>query len=234
MTDVTDATFETEVLARSEQVPVVVDLWAEWCGPCRVLGPIIEKVVSEKEGAVALAKVDVDRNPKVAAAFAVQSIPAVFAIKDRKVVDQFVGALPERSVEEFVSRLAPTETEADKLVALGDEESLRKVLEDEPGNPAAVVGLAELMVSKGDSEEALSLLSRIPETAETRRVAALARLGEERDLLSEGVETRLETLLDSVKEDESARQEFLDLLEAMGADDPRTAQFRRALTARLF
>src|SRR5581483_2716713 len=100
--DVTDSTFQTDVIARSATVPVVVDLWAEWCGPCKTLGPILEKVVAATNGAVALAKVNVDENPRVAQSFQVQSIPAVFAIKDGKVVDQFIGALPEAQVVEFV------------------------------------------------------------------------------------------------------------------------------------
>src|SRR3954451_8732615 len=131
-TDVTDATFETEVLGRSDKVPVVVDLWAPWCGPCRSLGPIIEKVVDETEGRVELVKVNVDENPAVSAAFQVQSIPAVYALKDAKVIDGFIGALPERGVKEFVDRIAPGETEADRLVTAGDEVSLRKVLEEDP------------------------------------------------------------------------------------------------------
>src|SRR5207302_6268181 len=166
MIDVTDETFEKEVLDRSVEVPVVVDLWAEWCGPCRTLGPILEKVVGETDGKVVLAKVDVDANPRVSARFRVQSIPAVYALSNRQVVDHFVGALPEASVREFIGRLAPAETEVDRLVAAGDEASLRQALDLEPGNEKAVVGLAELLVSKGDSEEALSLLARIPETAE--------------------------------------------------------------------
>ena len=93
--DVTDATFPTEVVERSKQVPVVVDLWAEWCGPCKTLGPILEKVIDETGGKVVLAKVDVDANPQIAAAFQVQGIPAVYALKDGKVVDGFVGAQPE-------------------------------------------------------------------------------------------------------------------------------------------
>ncbi len=132
MTDVTDATFETAVLDRSTEVPVVVDLWAPWCGPCKVLGPILERVVAATDGAVELAKVNVDENPSVAATFQVQSIPAVFALRDRAVVDAFVGAQPEASVAEFVARLAPAETEADRLVAEGvagdDEALLRKAL----------------------------------------------------------------------------------------------------------
>src|SRR4030095_4418501 len=113
MADVTDQTFEQDVIERSKTVPVVVDLWAEWCGPCRTLGPIIEKVVGETGGAVELVKVDVDKNPQIANAFRVQSIPAVFAIKDRQVIDQFIGALPEPAVREFVQRLAPQASEAD-------------------------------------------------------------------------------------------------------------------------
>src|SRR5207237_8482671 len=117
MIDVTDDTFEQDVRERSERAPGVVDLWAPWCGPCRTLGPIIEKVVGATEGQVALVKVNVDENPRVAATFQVQSIPAVYALKDAKVVDGFIGALPEKSVAEFVDRLAPTETEVDRLVA---------------------------------------------------------------------------------------------------------------------
>jgi putative thioredoxin len=234
--DITDETFETEVLDRSVDVPVVVDLWAEWCGPCRTLGPILEKVVAETNGAVTLAKVDVDANPRVAGAFRVQSIPAVFALKDRAVVDTFVGALPEAAVRQFVERLAPPPTEVDRLLALGDEASLRQAVELEPGNERAVVALAELLVGQGQSEEALVFLGRIPETAEARRVAALARVGDEIAAVGgpEALVGKLDTLLERVKDDPDARREFVDLLEVMGPDDPRTAQYRKALTARLY
>jgi putative thioredoxin len=234
MIDVTDETFEQDVLERSKQVPVVVDLWAPWCGPCRTLGPIIEKVVDATEGGVELVKVNIDDNPRVAATFQVQSIPAVYALKDAKVVDGFIGALPEKGVAEFVARLAPTETEADRLVAAGDEESLRKALEQEPDHEGAVVALAELLVERGQADEALRLLARLPETAETRRVAALARLGNEASSQNGDVEHRLDGLLELVKDDPDARQEFVDLLEVLGPDDPRTVQYRKALTARLY
>jgi len=232
--DVTDSTFQTAVLERSDTVPVVVDLWAEWCGPCRTLGPIIEKVVGDTNGSVELAKVDVDSNPQIAQAFRVQSIPAVYAIRDRQVVDSFIGALPEPAVREWVSRLAPPPSEADQLVAKGDEASLRQALELEPAHEAAIVSLAELLVGRSENEEALELLARLPETPEVRRVAALARLGgPAQTTAGADVEARLDSLLDRVKGDEDARQEFLDILETMG-DDPRVAQYRKALTTRLF
>src|SRR3546814_7422874 len=141
--DVTDATFATDVVERSKSVPVVVDLWAEWCGPCKTLGPIIEKVIAETDGKVVLAKVDVDTNPQVANAFQVQGIPAVHAVRDGRVVDSFVGAQPEAKVREFVAGLLPTEeqSEVDALIAAGDEASLRQVLEVEPGHETAVVAL---------------------------------------------------------------------------------------------
>ena len=231
MTDVTDATFQRDVLDRSAEVPVVVDLWAEWCGPCRTLGPILERVVAETGGKVALAKIDIDHNPQVAASFQVQSIPAVFAIHQSKVVDSFIGALPEPAVREFVAKLAPAESEADALAVRGDEASLRAALELEHDHPVAVVALAELLATRGDGEQALTLLTRVPETAETRRVSALARVGAPDDA---DVGSRLDGLLERVKDDEDARREYVDLLEMLGAEDPRTPQYRRALASKLY
>src|SRR5215471_1303480 len=222
--DVTDATFESDVLERSDKVPVVVDLWAPWCGPCRTLGPILEKVVDETNGQVELVKINVDENPQAGAAFRVQSIPAVYAVRDHQVVNGFIGAQGESAVKQFVENLLPTETESKiaELVARGDEASLRSALELDPGNEDAVIGLAELLVDKGESTEALSLLDRIPESPETRRVAALARVGDE--LSAEGaageeVTSKLDALLDRVKDDGNARQDFVDLLELLGPDD---------------
>lgn len=230
--DVTDATFEADVIERSRQVPVVVDLWAPWCGPCRQLGPLLEAAVAATGGRVVLAKVNVDENPEVSASFRVQGIPAVYALRDAKVVDHFVGARGQSEVEAFVDRLLPTEeeTEVARLLAAGDVASLRRALELEPGDEAVVVALAELLVDEGEAEEALALLERIPESAATRRIAARARTGAPPDDLT----GRLDVLLEKVADDEDARRQFLDLLEVMGPDDDRTAAYRKALTARLF
>ena len=235
MIDVTDDTFESAVLERSDTVPVVVDLWAPWCGPCRTLGPILEGVIGERDGAVELAKVNVDENPRISATFQTQSIPAVYAVVGRKVVDGFIGALPEAQVRAFVDRLAPAPSEADVLAARGDEASLRAALDLEHDHAGAVVALARLLTERGGAAEALELLGRIPETAETRQIAAEARLAEaDVDVPADGVDTLLDGLLPRVKDDEAARQEFLDLLETLGPDDPRTARYRKALAAALF
>jgi putative thioredoxin len=236
--DVTDATFQTDVLDRSQATPVVVDLWAPWCGPCHQLGPIIEKVVDETEGKIMLAKVNVDENPQVSAAFRVQGIPAVYAVAGGKVVDGFIGAQGEAAVREFVSRLVPSESEEETqtLVAAGDEDSLRQVLERQPDHAGAIVALAELLAGRrgdGDGEEALALLERIPETAETRRVAALVRTGGD-EASTDEITSELDALLDQVKADADARQRYVDLLEVLGSDDPRTADYRKRLTARLY
>ncbi len=239
MVDVTDATFEEEVLRRSSDLPVVVDLWAPWCGPCQTLGPIIEKVVDATDGAVALAKVNVDENPAIAGSFQVQSIPAVFALKDGKVVDAFVGAQPEPAVAEFVARLTPAPTEADRLVEegllTGSPDLLRQALELQPDHEGAITALARMLIDGGQSDEAMALLRRIPETADTRVLMAEARLSsQEVDVAASDVDALLDGLLDKVRDDDAARQEFVDLLETLGPADPRTARYRKALSARLF
>jgi len=232
-TDVTDTTFQTEVIDKSQEVAVVVDLWAPWCGPCKTLGPIIEKVVDATAGKVVLAKVNVDENPAIAQAFKAQSIPAVYALRDGAVVDGFVGAYPEHEVQRFVDSLLPNQEQqaVSQLVAAGDEASLRMALSMEPANEDAIVALAELLIADGDNDEALSLLARIPESDRTRPVAARARVGTPP---SDDYDAQLTALLDEVKSDDEARQKYVDLLELMGPDDPRTADYRRQLTARLY
>ena len=231
--DVTDETFQTLVIDKSAEVPVVVDLWAPWCGPCKTLGPIIEKVIDETGGKVVLVKVNVDENPGLSQAFKVQSIPAVYAVKDGAVVDGFMGSYPEHAVKEFVDALLPTEEEVAvaELLEAGDEGSLRIALSMEPANEDIIVALAELLIAEGNSDEALALLARIPESERTRHVAALARVG---IAPQDDYDDQLTALLDQVKTDDDARQKYVDLLELMGPTDPRTAEYRRQLTSRLY
>ena len=243
-TDVTDLTFERDVIERSDERPIIVDLWAPWCGPCRTLGPILEQVVEEADGAVELVKVNVDENPAISAAFQVQSIPAVYALSGRKVVDGFIGALPEAQVREFLDRLKSPSgeqadegpSEIDELLEAGDEASLRHLLEHEPEHPEAVVALAELLVEDGRYEQATELLARVPETGEIRRVAARARLASAGGAppASNELDARLYALLERVKDDEAARQEYLDVIESLDAEDPRRLSFRKLLSSRLY
>jgi putative thioredoxin len=237
MIDVTDQDFEMNVIHKSMDVAVVVDLWAPWCGPCKTLGPILDKVIDETGGQVVGVKINVDENPAISQAFQVQSIPMVVAFKDGQMVDGFMGAQPEAAVREFVAKLMPSEQDQAiaALLEMGDEASLRQVLAVDPGHDIAVTMLAQLLVDEGRYGEALELLARIPETAATRHIAALARTGADAaaDAASQH-EARLAELLPLVKNDDAARQEFVDLLEVMGPDYPETAAWRRRLTSTLF
>lgn len=237
MADVTDATFQAQVVERSKTLPVIVDLWADWCQPCKQLTPILEKVVAETAGAVELAKIDIEANPGVAQAFRVQSIPAVYAMVDGQVADGFLGAQGEAAVREFVQRFvaAPEQTEVEKLIAAGDEASLRAALEIESDNEAAVTALAGLLIDSGRTDEAASLLDRVPGTPEVRRLQALVRLESDEAATGDGdIEAQLGDLLARVKTDDDARQRFVDLLELLGPDDHRTALWRKRLSAALF
>jgi thioredoxin len=145
--EATEATFERDVVERSRQLPVVVDFWAEWCGPCRMLTPVLEQAVQARDGAVALAKVDTDANPRLSAAFGIQGIPAVKAFADGRVVDEFTGAQPPAAVDRFLDALLPSE--ADALVAEGGEAELRRALELEPGRADAAVAHARILRERG-------------------------------------------------------------------------------------
>src|SRR4051794_28674547 len=157
--DATEATFDTDVLQRSHELPVVVDFWAEWCGPCRMLTPILERAVADRAGKVELVKVDTDANQGLAGAFRIQGIPAVKAFKEGRVVAEFTGAQPQPQVERFLDALLPSEV--DGLIAAGGEEDLRRALELEPGRADAAVPLARLLHERGESEAALELLDNV-------------------------------------------------------------------------
>ncbi len=231
--DVTDATFQKEVIERSMITPVVIDLWAQWCGPCKTLGPILEKLTAATNGEVILAKVDVDSCPQVAQAFQVQSIPAVYAMKDGKIVDGFVGAQSENVVSQFIKNLLPEPVVVDvkALLAKGDEASLRQALAAEPTNENVVVALADLLIARKDCAAALEILKTVPETERVRTAVAAARAA---FVPQDDFDKQLTDLLVRVKTDEEAKREFLELLEKMGPNDPRTGDYRKKLTTKLF
>ncbi len=237
--DVTDATFEAEVLQRSMSTPVVVDLWAPWCGPCKTLGPILEKVIAETGGGVVLAKINVDENPQASQAFQVQSIPAVYALDKGQVVSNFMGAQPEAQVRAFVSELvggAVDGGEVEQLLAKGDEESLRKALELDPESKPAAVLLTQLLLQSGRPDEAVTVLSAFPdgdEDIETMLAAARAMVLPP-DAQNE-IDAKLSALLPNVKGDDDARAEFITLLDELSTGNPEAAgDWRRKLSTQLF
>src|SRR5689334_3331665 len=172
--DVTDSNFQSEVIDRSHALPVVVDFWAEWCGPCRQLGPVLERAVAARAGKVELAKVDVDANPVLAQTYSIQSIPAVKAFRDGRVAAEFLGAQPPVAVERFLDSLVPSE--ADALVAQGDEESLRRAVELEPARADAALPLAKILHGRGDVDGALALVRGVPGSFAADGLAARIQL----------------------------------------------------------
>lgn len=183
--DVTEADFEYQVLAYSQKVPVVVDFWASWCVPCKVLGPILEKLALEGRGSFRLARLDVDANPNLAMRFNVRSIPSVKAFRDGTVVSEFNGALPEPSVREFIRAIAPAKD--DLLIEKGlgmlhmhqpekAEETFRQVLDDLPGNAPALLGLAKSLLYQSESRESLEILKSFPASREFNNARVLLPL----------------------------------------------------------
>jgi putative thioredoxin len=221
-------------MERSMTVPVVVDLWAEWCGPCKTLGPIIEKVIGETGGAVELAKVDVDTNPEIAQAFNVQSIPAVFAIHEGKIVDSFVGALPESAVREFVEKLAPGTSKVDQLVDVGDEASLRAALELDATNIDAAVALGDLLRRADRLDEADEVLKPFENVVAAKTILARIRLQRGGVSLDGDLDLTLEHLLEQSSSATSAKDSLLEILDALGPGDPRYVSYRRKLASRLY
>jgi len=253
--DVSESTFQSAVLDRSHTLPVVVDFWAEWCGPCRQLGPVIERAVDARAGKIELAKVDVDANQGLARAFGIQSIPAVKAFRDGKVAAEFIGAQPPSAVEQFLDSLLPSE--ADALIERGDEESLRRANELEPTRADAAVPLAKILKERGETGEALAILARVPgsfaadgltariglesaaESAAGSAQPPVPDLSEAFAALDAGdAERGLDLLLDGLPSADGARDDVrrvvVGVLDELGVEHPLARSARRRLASALY
>ncbi len=245
--DVDERTFEAQVVARSHQLPVVVDFWAEWCAPCRRLTPLLEKAVATREGKVVLAKLDTDANQALAQAFEIQGIPAVKAFRDGRVVDEFTGLKPPPVVERFFDALVPSE--ADARVAKGDEQSLRRALELEPTRVDARVALARTLLARGERDEARKLVDGVAGSFAAEGLAARLRLEDDPDLGprlndafaaldGEDLERGLDLLLDAMpaagEQRDDVRRVVVAVLDELGVEHPVARDYRRRLAAALY
>jgi putative thioredoxin len=199
--DITAADFQQSVLQKSHEVPVVVDFWAEWCGPCKTLGPTLEKLAAEADGAFVLAKVDVDSNQQLAGQFNVQGIPTVIGFRGGVPIDQFTGALPENAIKQWLAGLLPSELDlvveqARDAAIAGNVETAERlfsaVLNEQPDHQEAGTGLAAMQIASGRHEEALVLLGKLAITEEVERLQSAARLTASRGSDLSEIEARLE------------------------------------------
>jgi putative thioredoxin len=242
--DVDEHEFEQRVLERSKEVPVVVDFWADWCGPCKQLTPVLERAAEARAGKVELAKVDVEKNPQLQAAFRIQGIPSVKAFRDGRVAAEFTGALPPAEVERFFEALVPSE--ADELVVSGDERDLRRALELDPSHAAARRELGKLLLRRGDAEEATELLQGAAGDFVVDGLLARAALTEDEELAAafeawdagdraaalERLQEALQQRHDPERKD-LIRRLMVGLFTELGPDDPLAREHRRRLSAAL-
>ena len=242
--DVGEADFEQRVLARSRELPVVVDFWADWCGPCKQLTPVLERAATARSGKVELAKVDVDSNRRLQSAFQIQSIPAVKAFRDGRIAAEFTGALPPAEVERFFDALVPSE--ADELVASGEEGNLRRALELDPAHPTARRELGKLLLRRGETDQAVELLdgatgdfvadgllARVSLSGEPQLDAAFeAWDGGDRSTALERLQEALQSEPDRERKD-LIRRVMVALFTELGPDDPLAREHRRRLSAAL-